>query len=289
MDMTKEKPIMIIDAYNMIHRCRFEWGGGLAISEFGIVYNFFRALRHLTEEKSPSEIYFTLDGRPQHRLELDGEYKANRKTDSSTMTDEEIDYWVSFHQQKRIIIDMVKDYMPIKTAYHPLYEGDDVVLHIVEKILSDDPMKEIMIVSSDTDFIQILNSYPDSVTLWNPISKTFRSNTDYDYVSWKAMVGDRSDNIPGVKGIGKVTAEKILKKHGALQDRLLDPTFKESYEKSYQLIKLNSLSDVSNEIEFSESQFFPDDIERLFDEMGFQSLLKDSYLNKFNKIFRTLV
>ncbi len=289
MDMTRERPIMIIDAYNMIHRCRFEWGGGLAISEFGIVYNFFRALRHLTEEQSPSAVYFPLDGRPQHRLELDSEYKANRKTDPSTMTEEEVEYWASFHQQKRIIIDAVKQYMPITTAYHPLYEGDDVVFHIVEKILKDDPSKEIMIVSSDTDFIQILNLYPDNVMLWNPISKAFRQNTEYNYISWKAMVGDRSDNIPGVKGVGKVTAEKILKKIGGLEERMLDPVFKDSYEKSYSLIKLNSLSKDSDGIEFSGDSFFQDEIKKLFEEMNFQSLLKDSYINKFNEIFKTLV
>ena len=80
-----------------------------------------------------------------------------------------------------------------------------------------------VILSSDTDFIQILNLYPDNVKLYNPISKSYRQNTDYDYVAWKAMVGDRADNIPGVKGIGKKTANKILSTEGELSKRLKNP------------------------------------------------------------------
>ena len=38
------RKVLIIDGYNMIHRCRFQWGGGKAIGEFQIVYNFFRTL-----------------------------------------------------------------------------------------------------------------------------------------------------------------------------------------------------------------------------------------------------
>tara|TARA_B100000131_G_scaffold323253_1_gene380986 strand:+ start:5246 stop:6112 length:867 start_codon:yes stop_codon:yes gene_type:complete len=286
-DITIDRPVLIIDAYNMIHRCRFEWGGGLAAGEYSVVYNFMRTLRLLVEDFSPSLVYFPLDGKPAARLEIDSSYKANRRVE--TQSEEEAAYWESFRRQKGIIIDTVKNYLPLKTVFHKEYECDDLVLYLVKKILKTDGDANIVIVSSDTDFIQLLNSYPNNVKLWNPLSKKYRENTDYDYVAWKAMVGDRSDNIPGVKGIGKVTAEKILKEAGALEGRMENDSFKKSFNHSYSLIKLDDLDGLDDEIDISSREFLPSEVERSFADMGFKSLLKETYLTKFNDTFKILV
>jgi DNA polymerase-1 len=269
-----KKNIMIIDAYNMIHRCRFQWGGGFATGDYQIVYNFFRSLRATVEQFNPDKIYFPLDGRPTARLEMYPEYKGTRRTETTDPL--EIAYWQSFKRQKRIIIELMQSCFSATSMYHPDYECDDLVLHIIETI---HPTDNVRIMSSDTDFIQILNDYPDTVSLYNPVSSSYRQNTDYDYVSWKAMVGDKSDNIPGVKGIGKKTASKILAKDGELENRLKDSRFSNEYNASYDLIRLMPVETTG--LEVSTSVFNEDEVRTSFESMGFESMLKEPYYSKF--------
>ena len=72
------KSIMIIDAYNMIHRCRFQWGGGRALDETQIIFNFLRTLKATIGQFSPDKVYFPLDGKPTIRLNSYPEYKGTR-------------------------------------------------------------------------------------------------------------------------------------------------------------------------------------------------------------------
>ena len=273
-----KKKIMIIDAYNMIHRCRFQWGGGVATGDNQIVFNFLRTLRATVEKFNPDKIYFPLDGKPTVRLEMYPEYKGTRRVE--TTDPDEIAYWKSFKRQKNLIISMMKNHYPVTSMYHPDYECDDLVLHIVKTIYSSD---DVLIVSSDTDFIQILNDYPETVSLYNPISSSYRKNTDYDYVSWKAMVGDKADNIPGVKGIGKKTASKILSTDGELEKRLKDSRFLNEYNISYDLIRLMPV-DTTN-LEVSTSEFNENEVRASFKNMGFDSMLKEPYYGKFVSTF----
>ena len=228
------------------------------------------------------EIYFVLDGRPKKRVESFPQYKANRKKE--LIDPEEIAYWESFRRQKREIINIVKNYLPINVVYHPDNEADDLIYHICKHKAS--PEDVIHIISSDSDYIQIINEF-DNVTLYNPVAKKERTRTEYDYVSWKAMVGDRSDNIPGVPRIGKVTAGKILK-NGTLNERLKDPKFRENYEISYNLIKLMDLKDIEDEIEIAKSAFKIEDLKSVFLNMEFKSLLEEEYLNSFTEVFEHL-
>ena len=276
------KRILIIDGYNMIHRCRFQWGGGVAEGEHQIVYNFFRILKPMVSQFLPDKVYFTFDGKPVARLEQFPEYKANRKRDDDP---EAVAYWKSFSRQKEIIYSLLSDHFPITVVGHSENEADDVIYHLAKLKHSGD---EVIVASSDTDFIQLLNEFPDNVRLWNPIAKNYRENTDYDYVSWKAMVGDRADNIPGVSRIGKKTASKILTSDGELESRMKVATFREPYELSYSLIKLSDLSDISSEISYSSSCLNQEKIVQSFIGMDFSSILAEPYGDEFFKIFKAL-
>lgn len=282
-DNVKPRKVLIIDGYNMIHRCRFQWGGGPAVGEYQIAYNFFRTLRSSIEEFSPDLVYFPLDGKPAKRLELFEDYKGNRKIE--TEDPEEIAYWESFKRQKRLIIESLKNDYPMITVYHPNHECDDLILYLISEYHKHD---NVVILSSDTDFIQILNDYPDSVRLYNPVSKKYRENTQYDYVAWKAMVGDKADNIPGVRGVGKKTATKILTTDGELSKRLKDPIFKNAFDKSYELIKLLDLEQDEDGIEFTKAELDIDSIKSLFFDMNFNSMLEENYLKKYFNTFEKI-
>jgi len=284
------KKVLIIDGYNMIHRCRFQWSGyqktkdtGPADGEFQIVYNFFRVLRSTIDQFSPDVVYFPLDGKPAARLLADPNYKGNRTVDTSDP--EVVKYWESFHRQKRVIISALQKDYPVITVYHPDQECDDLVQYIIDYHHVDD---EVVVISSDTDFIQLLNKHPDTVRLYNPISKEYRPNTEYDYVSWKAMVGDKADNIPGVRGVGKKTASTILATAGALDERLKNDKFRKSYEKSYSLIKFIDLKDEESRIIITKSMLDMAIITDDFESMGFNSMLSESSIDKYEKTFINL-
>jgi len=278
-----QNKILIIDGYNMIHRARFQWGGGVAKGTNQIVYNFFRVLKSTLAQFSPDIVYFPLDGVPKVRVELDPSYKANRKIDESDP--EVVAYWQYFRAQKREIIRSLRENYPIRVVYHPENECDDLIYYLIKHHHSDD---DVTIVSSDTDFIQILNEFEDNIKLYNPVSKKYREDTGYDYVSWKAMVGDKADNIPGVRGIGKVGAEKILLKQGALEEKLLSDKFREQYESSYNLIKFLDLKEEESNILITSSDFDANAIESDFDLMGFKSMLKEDYFESYEKEFTRL-
>ena len=274
--------VLLLDGYNMLHRCRFNWGGGKAEGEHQITYNFMRLLKSTIDDFKPDDVYFVIDGKPVKRLEAFPAYKENRREE---ITDpEEIAYWESYHRQKRNCLKFLREDLPVITAYHKDYEADDVIYHLAKnKFTSDD---EVIIISSDTDYIQVCSEL-DYVKLFNPIKREYREAPEYDYVSWKAMVGDRSDNIPGVYRIGKVKAEKILK-NGELQDKLKEETFRSQYEEAYSLIKLDDMSDV-NDIEYTEKLFNLDLLKEEFQTMEFQSMLEESYLSDYEDTFKTLL
>jgi len=264
--------VLILDGYNMIHRCRFSWRGGAEdIGDTTIVYNFFRVLRSTIEQFPSDRVYFVTEGGLSHRLAISKDYKANRVRVASDLSQEEVDYWDSFSSQKRLIIDSLKEFFPVSVVRHPNYEADDVIFNLAKNYHEND---DILIVSSDTDFIQAINLEPDRIKLWNPISKSYRESTDYDYVAWKAMVGDKSDNISGVPRIGKKTAEKILRTPGELGRRMASKSFSSPFSRSEALIRFIDFNDLSSEsygvVEFSNPKKSWDSVRLIFNNLGFK-------------------
>jgi 5'-3' exonuclease len=93
-----------------------------------------------------------------------------------------------------------------------------------------------MILSSDGDLAQILD-YSDTISLYSPVKKTFVDKKNR-IVDFKAIVGDRSDNIPGVYRLGEKTFEKMLDDK-ALWNEKLKGDNKKVYEKFLQIVDLS--------------------------------------------------
>jgi DNA polymerase I len=280
--MSNEVPCdnLFLDSYNLIHRSRFDWGGGLAVGENQIVYNFLKSIKPILEKFNPKKVYFILDGAPKARLEADSNYKANRTQDSSTPEEEA--YWASFHKQKRTIINLAKELLPFTTVYHPDFECDDILAYLATTTDGDN-----VIISSDTDFIQALD-ISDKVKLWNPVSQQFRERLDVDYTKYKAMVGDKTDNIPGVKGIGKVGAIKILKDETLLAQKMATATFKEQFEHSYRLVKFENIGLIKDQLQFCQGFFSEEELEVLFENLDFKSMLQEPYFSKYVEVMEKL-
>jgi len=241
-----------------------------------MIYNFINLINATARDFSPDVFYFAIDGRPTARLDIFPEYKSNRK--KGELTEEEQAYWDSFARQKRMIVELCKTAIPVTTIYHPDEEADDLAYKFAKKHSGDD----VVIITNDSDYIQIINELKN-VRLFNPMKREYVSGTEYDYVSWKSMVGDPSDNIPGVKRVGKKTADKILK-NGELSKRLEDDNFRKQYELAYSLIKMRDCFSM-DDVEETKPVLRKDILSAAFKEFGFLSFEDGTILDEMEKNF----
>ena len=264
--------VAVLDGYNLLHRARF----GMKQGDNHIVYSFFRSLRPLIEEISPDKIYIVLEGSPKKRLSLDSDYKANRKIEDDDPRAEEMR---EFRRQKSIALDLVK-YLPIDVIYHPDHECDDVIAHLVSTVHADD---DKVVVSSDTDFLQLF-SMNKRVNVYNPVRKQYLSDPGYDYVTWKALRGDKTDNIPGMPGVGDVTAENLTRNPSALREWIEgNPHLIDSFKRNLNLVCFEKV-DGDGCLTTSGSP----DWESLYDkfrELGFWSIINQKSWAKYVKTF----
>jgi len=144
-------------------------------------------------------------------------------------------------------------------------------------------------VSNDTDFIQLIQQYPH-VKVWNPIKKEYLEPPEaYDYVTWKALRGDGSDNVPGIPGVGDKTAADVASDPERLAEFLARASRAEQFSRNYELISFQQWSpeDMLKMTSTSPSK----DWERarsVFSGHGFSSIVKDESWKKFVGTFDPL-
>ena len=253
--------ILVIDAYNMIHRARF----GFVQGDHAITFNFFRALKSEIVRHDADKVYIVSEGRPIHRLEINPEYKGQR----TPVKDEK------FHRQKHEIFRMCQ-FLPVTFIRHPDYECDDVIGHLCVKTHIQD---EVTIVSSDSDFIQLLNDEDNKkVKLWNPVKKKFIDCWPVDYITWKALKGDATDNVPGIKGVGEKRAFALCETSSALYNFLIaDENRKLVFDSAYEQIKLADINEKCPNWEIKKYHFDEKCVFKAFTDYGFKSIIGKSW------------
>jgi len=262
--------ILLLDGYNLIYRAR----SGFAVGQWPVVFNFIRSLKPLVEKFNPDLVYFVLEGKPVKRINILPEYKANRVR--------ELDK--SFINQRGRIIEIVQSYLPITTIKHLQHECDDVIASLIKQRHKND---HCVVVSTDTDFIQLLNLKNHIVTLYNPVKKKVIEQPSYDYVAWKALRGDNSDNIRGIKGIGDKRATALMTSKSMLNEFLnKDSLNKKIFEKNYSLIQFENVD--LNESYEVKSKYDADSLYKLFEDLEFSSMINETYWPKFNSVFSKL-
>lgn len=159
----------------------------------GAIYGVLRMVKATIDELKPDKSFFVFDGSlSPTRKDILPEYKANRTKKEGT------------GDLKKTIRGLLIS-LGINT-WLPDMEADDIIGLMTGAMEEGD---ELTIVSSDTDFLQLLSP---TVHIYNPIKKEYIKPTVYaeDYVLYKAIVGDTADNIRGIDGIGPVKATKII-------------------------------------------------------------------------------
>lgn len=219
----KNKKVLLIDGENILHQS-FHKFANLRSSDgkpSGAIFGFFKSLNMYLRRFDPDEVTISFDnGHSPYRTCLLPNYKGHRKNIS-------IDY-ESLQSQKKVILKILKLLrVPYVYDEHKAtdYEGDDLLAFLVLKVYNKDNNK-ITLISSDKDFNQLLGK---NIKIFNPrkekiiYDKTCMKEFGYspeETVDYLSLVGDSSDDIPGVKGMGPVKTRKFLDKYGSIKEAL---------------------------------------------------------------------
>lgn len=179
---------------------------------FGFTKMMLKLLKD-TEGKNLAVVFDT--GRETFRKELYPEYKANRAAPPPELVEQ-------FPYFKEIV-----DALGIPTIDLPRYEADDVIATIAERLTKDG--KEVIVVSGDKDLMQLVSEKIFILdTMKQKEIRTPQVIEKFGVAPEKvtevlALMGDDSDNIPGVKGIGPKTAAQLIVKCGSVEELLKNP------------------------------------------------------------------
>ena len=210
-----QNKILLLDSNSLMHRAyhalpNLKSSKGLYT---GAIYGFLSILLKIIKEQNPTHIAaaFDLHG-PTFRHEMYKEYKATRKP-----MDEEL------RQQVEPLKDLITA-MGIKIVSKQGYEGDDI-LGTLSKRFDD----ECIIVTGDRDSFQLVS--PTTKIFWTKkgvsdievydVERLLQDGfTVEQFIDYKALCGDTSDNVPGIPGVGEKTAKQLLDKYGSLENIL---------------------------------------------------------------------
>lgn len=280
------KKIVLVDGNNLMFRSYFAtaYSGALMKNSKGLVtnalYGFVNMLNKIIDTEKPEYLAVAFDIGKSFRHRKYEDYKAGRNA-----TPEDL------KKQMPIARDML-DKMGIKHIEVEDYEADDIIGTLAKRA-NLDPEWDATLITSDHDYLQLITDIVDvkllktkGFTKYTP--ENFKEEYGIDpikVIDLKALMGDASDNIPGVPGVGEKTALKLLVEYGdldniyanidsvkgKLKDKLVDN--KESAYFSKELATI--YCDVPIPLEFEDMKYNgpTDELNDFYRELEFYSLM----------------
>ena len=282
------KKIVLVDGNNLLFRSYYAtaYTGNIMRNKEGFptngVYGFVNMINKIISEEKPEYMMVAFDIGKTFRHEKYERYKDGRRETPD-------DLKVQFPVAKKILTAMGIKYLECAG-----YEADDII-GTISMWCDKDPEYEALIVSSDKDLLQLISD--ETVVkllktkdyIWMD-KKTFNDTYGFDpihMIDLKALMGDSSDNIPGVKGIGEKGAIKLVSEYktidniyenidkikGATQIKLIDGKEDAYYSKDLVTI----YREVPLDITFDDLLYKGENADELIDiynDLGFYSLLR---------------
>lgn len=219
--MTKtKKKIIIIDALALIFRAYYALPP--MINDKGVnlnaVYGFTNTLFNILKQYTPEYICVAFDlPKPTFRKKMFEAYKAQREAPPE-----------DFGPQVTMIRELL-DLLNIQTYSQEGFEADDVIGSICKKKSIDNSETMSYILTGDLDTLQLVDDNTHVITFKKGMSEVIEYNieavaTKYEglrpdqVIDLKALKGDTSDNVPGVKGVGEKTALTLIQEFGTLDN-----------------------------------------------------------------------
>ena len=287
--MNKEK-LFLLDAYALIFRGYYAFIKNPRINSRGLdtsaVLGFTNSLFDLINREKPKYIAVAFDkGGSKNRRMLFNEYKANRKE-----TPEAIKISVP------IIQNLLKS-LNIPILELEGYEADDIIGTIAKQ--AEKESFQVFMVTPDKDFAQLVSKnifmYKPSrlgngIEIWgiDEVKKKFEVDDPLQVIDYLGMMGDSSDNIPGLPGVGDKTAKKFISTYGNIENLLkntgeLKGKLKERIENNKHLgILSKKLATIQLDVPV---KFNSNDC--IFGELNDKSVLKIFEELEFNRLIET--
>ena len=282
------KKIILIDGNNLMFRSYYAtaYTGNLMKNSKGFytnaLYGFVNMINKIIDEEKPVYVAVAFDIGKNFRKDLYTEYKDGRNA-----TPEELKMQMPYARK-------ILDAMGIKYYEIENFEADDIIGTLSYRALTD-PEYEATIVSSDKDLLQLINEQVEVKLLKTKDYIRYNKEKfieDYGFepiriIDLKALMGDASDNIPGVKGVGEKTALKLIQEYdtienlyehideikGKLQEKLILDKENAFFSKKIATIVL----DVPIEDSFSDMKYMGENLDELtsiYEELEFYSFMK---------------
>ncbi len=280
------KKLVLIDGSSILYRAFF------ALPHFvtkngeptGALYGFLRMLLHVLKEEKPDYLIIAFDKKaPTIRHEIFADYKAQRPK----MPDELSAQFETIHE----ILSAFK----IPVLEKEGYEADDVIATVAKK--AEEKGIETVVISGDMDLTQLIKDKIRVKLTRKGVTKLeeyTREKLKKDLgiypeqiPDYKALRGDPSDNIKGVRGIGPKTAAKLLEKYGTVEELVKKEKSGKISENKDLILENKKLCtlyyDAPVEIDFEEAKFGDFDKEKvksILERFEFKSLIRELGLNE---------
>jgi DNA polymerase-1 len=220
--MSTQKRLYLLDAYALIFRGYFAFIKNPRINSKGMdtsaIMGFMNALMDVIKREKPDHLAVAFDkGGSDYRYEMYQEYKAHRDE-----TPEAIKIAVPYIQEL------------LKAMHIPIiekagYEADDLIGTLAKQAEKEN--FQVFMVTPDKDFAQLVSEnifmykparMGNDIEIWGipEVLAKFEIERPEQVIDFLGMMGDTADNIPGLPGVGEVTAKKLLKEFGSMENLL---------------------------------------------------------------------
>ncbi len=184
----------------------------------GGIVGFLKSIGYVINMVSPTRVIIVFDGKggSNRRRKIYPEYKQNRKT--KYRVNRTYDFASQEDERQNMIMQLQRcveylDTLPVTVLSYDNIEADDTIGYLCKQVLTE---SEIVVMSTDKDFLQLANG---RTKIWSPTKKKLYDEdavfdefgiTAKNYIWYRVLDGDKSDNINGVRGLGLKTIRKKL-------------------------------------------------------------------------------
>ena len=282
------KKVVLVDGNNLLFRSYYAtaYSGNLMKNSKGFptngLFGFVNMMNKIIHEENPNYILVAFDIGKTFRHEKYDDYKGGRDETPN-------DLKIQFPVAKEILKAMGICYLEVQG-----YEADDII-GTYAKLIDDNKDYEGVIVSSDKDLLQLISNHntvkllktKDSIMMTPEMFKENYGVEPLRMTDLKGLMGDASDNIPGVKGIGEKTAIKLLTQYNNLEnlyehiDEIKGATHKKLVEGRDSAFMSREIATIYREVpvcysleELKFSSTITKELTNLYNELEFYSFLK---------------
>ena len=240
------KKIVLLDGHSILNRAFYGITNLNTTDGFptNAIYGFLSIMLKIIDDEKPDGLAVAFDVHsPTFRHKMYSEYKGTRKKPAD-------EFLVQVPKMKEVLKSM-----GVSIYELPGYEADDIIGTLAKKCAAEG--HKVSVISGDRDLLQLVD---DNITV--KLAKPQRGNSSYeDYtvesvkekygllpiqiIELKALMGDSSDNIPGLPGVGEKTATAILKLYDNIEnayanlENITPPKAKRAFEEHFDMAKLS--------------------------------------------------